>query len=238
MSEPVPLPVRDGEGGGGPPRPLVVEAPWWRLVTTLAVSGALAGFLIVVVHQWTEPRILAHRARVLREAIEEVLHAPERFDTLFVVDGALVAEPPEEADLRTVEQIYPGYDASGRLVGYAIPAEEPGFQDLVRLIFGYDPGTKRILGMKVMENLETPGLGSRIATDSAFNAEFRGAEPPLVGVKAGRGTTPHDIDMITGATISSRTVIRAINEALERLGPMIEAYLAGGGGGADGGRGS
>ena len=30
--------------------------------------------------------------------------------------------------------------------------------------------------------------------------------------------------MITGATISSRAVIRIINNALARLGPMLEAY--------------
>jgi hypothetical protein len=32
--------------------------------------------------------------------------------------------------------------------------------------------------------------------------------------------------MITGATISSRAVIRIINNALARLGPMLDAYEA------------
>jgi Na+-translocating ferredoxin:NAD+ oxidoreductase RnfG subunit len=31
--------------------------------------------------------------------------------------------------------------------------------------------------------------------------------------------------MITGATISSRAVIAIINHQLERLGPMLDAYL-------------
>jgi Na+-translocating ferredoxin:NAD+ oxidoreductase RnfG subunit len=30
--------------------------------------------------------------------------------------------------------------------------------------------------------------------------------------------------MITGATISSRTIIRTINNAIERFGPMFDAY--------------
>ena len=32
--------------------------------------------------------------------------------------------------------------------------------------------------------------------------------------------------MITGATISSRTVIKVINNALARLEPMLESYVA------------
>jgi uncharacterized protein with FMN-binding domain len=44
-------------------------------------------------------------------------------------------------------------------------------------------------------------------------------------VKAGKSSgDPHDVDMITGATISSRAVIRIINLALTRVGPMIDAY--------------
>jgi hypothetical protein len=48
-------------------------------------------------------------------------------------------------------------------------------------------------------------------------------ETPLTGVKPGRGEgVAGEVDVITGATISSRTVVRAINEALERVGPALE----------------
>jgi hypothetical protein len=60
-----------------------------------------------------------------------------------------------------------------------------------------------------------------------FVAEFMSAVAPLRGVKPRQGTgDPHEVDMITGATISSRTVIRAVNNALERLGPALHAYAA------------
>lgn len=216
-----------GEAGG---RGAAGEAPWWRLLTTLVPAGVIAGLLIVVVYDLTLPRIQANKARVLHHAIQEVLEAPARYDTLFVFQGALVEAPPSGAGARGVEQIYVGYREDGERIGFAVVAAEPGFQDIVRLIFGYDPATHRLLGMKVLDSRETPGLGDKILSDSAFIREFQGAEPPLVGIRAGAGAKglPGEIDMITGATISSRTVIAAINHEIERLKPLMDAYTGNG----------
>ena len=201
------------------------HVPAWRLLATLGGAGALAGFLIVFVYAGTLPAITAHKAAVLQQAIQEVLNAPDRYDTLYVHDGALARQPPAGTDPNKVEQIYLGYDENGRPVGFAIAAGEPGFQDIVRIIFGYDPTTRTLLGMKVLESKETPGLGDKIEKDSTFVVQFNGAAPPLVGVKIGRNSgSDSEIDMITGATISSRTVIKIINNALQRLRPMIDAY--------------
>jgi electron transport complex protein RnfG len=61
----------------------------------------------------------------------------------------------------------------------------------------------------------------------AFVGQFSGAEAPLVGVKKGKRSKPSEVDMITGATISSKAVIRIINNTLGRLGPALDAYQAG-----------
>ena len=214
-------------GPGG--QPTGGEVPPWRLVATLGIFGALAGFLIVFSYVGTQPRIKAHKAEVLRQAIQEVLKAPARFDTLYVVDGALSEDLPAGQNADLVDQIYPGYRDDGSQVGFAIQSAEFGFQDLVRVIFGYDPAAKTIIGMLVLESKETPGLGDKIMKDPEFVAEFDGALVPIVGVKAGSGSGGRDeIDMITGATISSRAVIRIIENAIGRYGPLIESYNGGG----------
>jgi electron transport complex protein RnfG len=205
----------------------VKEVPSWRLILTLALAGAMAGLAIVVVFGWAEPRIEAHRAAALRAAIQEVLGGPERYETLFVVDGSLTAALPAGADSSGLDRIYAGYAADGRRMGFAIAGEKPGYQDIVGLIFGYDAESDELLGMKVLESKETPGLGDKIEKDSAFVSSFRGVVPLIEPVKAGEGTGgEHEVDMITGATISSRAVIEIINERMESMGPMIEAFKA------------
>jgi electron transport complex protein RnfG len=207
--------------------PVRPELPPWRLVMTLAVAGALAGTLIVFVFQATLPAIQAHKAEMLRLAIHQVLKDPARYETLYVVNGALTAQLPEGRDGHSLQQVFVGYDDANRAVGAAMVAGAPGFQDVIRLIFGYDPATRRLLGMKVLESKETPGLGDKIEKDREFVGQFDGAVPPLQGVKQGEaGDDRGRIDMITGATISSRAVIKIIGGALEELGPLVEAHEA------------
>ena len=201
--------------------------PPWRLIATLGGFGALAGMLIVAVFAATQPAIEAYRAEVLAAAVNEVLGEPDRYDTLYVVDGVITATVPADANPDQMDTLYVGY-RNGQEVGFAIRAAGIGFQDTISLLFGYDATTSRLLGMKVLESKETPGLGDKIYKDLEFVAEFVGAEGPLTGVKPGSGTgQASEVTMITGATISSRAIIKAINAALERMNPLLAAYQGG-----------
>lgn len=220
----------DAVPGAAPGIPVRPEVPAWRLIATLAIAGAMAGLLIVTVFQWAQPRIQAYQAQVLAEAVNEVLASPERTERFFLHGGVLTSETPPVADTLKVERVFLGYDAAGNPVGFAVTGAEPGFQDLIHVIFGYDPVNRNVLGMKVLDNKETPGLGDAIVKDEAFVAGFVGAIAPLIGVKPGAGRgEPQEVDMITGATISARTVISVINNRIEKLHPLLEAHLVGGG---------
>jgi Na+-translocating ferredoxin:NAD+ oxidoreductase subunit G len=194
------------------------------LLTTLGAGGAIAGLLLVIVYVLTLPAIEENKRRDLEVAIKEVLKGAEGYDTLYVVNGTLDAKVPAGADPAKLERVYLGYGGDRQRIGFAFVAREPGFQDVVALIFGYDARKKQLIGMKVLESKETPGLGDKIEKDQGFVGQFRGAQPPLLGVKRGKRSKPGDVDMITGATISSKTVIRIINNTLKRLGPLVDAY--------------
>jgi Na+-translocating ferredoxin:NAD+ oxidoreductase subunit G len=201
------------------------EVPSWRLLAMMTIAGAVAGLLIVTSYQLTLPRIEHHKGEVMRAAVQEVLKAPKSFDTLYLRNGALAKVLPAGTSAKGLETIYLGHDAAGKRVGFAVSATENGFQDPVTVMFGYDAARHTLLAMRVISNRETPGLGDRIEKDSTFVNAFTSAAVPVTGVKAGAGKgKPGEVEMITGATISSRAVIRIINNAIARWQPLMDAY--------------
>ncbi|MEW8139698.1 MAG: FMN-binding protein, partial [Candidatus Thiodiazotropha endolucinida] len=91
----------------------------------------------------------------------------------------------------------------------------PGFQDTIRLLYGYQPKQRKVVGMEILESRETPGLGDKIYKDAEFVSNFDAlsVEPEIVTVKRGAKAAPNEVDAITGATISSKAVVRIINQA-------------------------
>lgn len=202
--------------------------PSWKLLVTLGLAGAASGLLIVLLYVWTLPGIEAHKAGIVRTAITQVLKSPARADTLYLVAGALTAKAPPADPSVQVERVYRGYDASGKPIGYAIEAKGPGFSETIRLLFGVDVERHELLGMTVLESKETPGIADDVERP-VFTSQFAGATTPVEGVKASaQDKPPGTIVMITGATISSRAVLKAINATLARWQPLLERYERGG----------
>ncbi len=72
--------------------------------------------------------------------------------------------------------------------------------------------TDKVVGVGVTTHKETPGLGSRVKTEPAFTAQFKGMsikDPFKVKADGGK------IDAISGATISSRGVCGAVMQSGE-----------------------
>jgi len=99
-------------------------------------------------------------------------------------------------------------------MGYAVVGSGNGFQDTIRLLYGYDPVQRAVKGMYILDSKETPGLGDKIYKDPDFVSQFShvNVDPTIELVKGGR-TADNHIDAITGATISSDAVVKIINSA-------------------------
>lgn len=192
-----------------------------RLAATLAIAGLLSGLAIVGTYRLTLPRIQANQAEALRRAVFEVLPGSERMERLVWRDGQLAAADAAGA---SADSIFAGYGADGALVGYAVPAAGAGFQDTIKLLYGLDPAGARVIGLAILESRETPGLGDKIFKDVDFVAEFRDlATEPEIALVKGHGEAPHEVDAITGATISSAAVVRILNAGNRIWRPRLPA---------------
>jgi len=193
-----------------------------RLVMTLAIAGLISGIAIIGIYEATLPTITTNKARELREAVFKVVPGVTQMQKLVYREGEMVVTTETVKDEQAV---YAAYDDEGVFTGYAIPAAGPGFQDTIGLLYGFNPGGQLVTGMEVLESRETPGLGDKIYKDADFVGSFSALSivPEIIAVKKGTKSQPNEIDAITGATISSKAVVRIINEThtewSERLPP-------------------
>lgn len=165
-----------------------VVRPVVVLVAICMVAGALLGF----VHYVTDPVAQANAERKAQETYAQLVPQAASFEPLeCTVDGCTAA-------LQAV-------DGSGNVVAHVIVAQSKGYggQVPIAVAFGSD-GT--VSAITAMANDETPGLGTKIANDS------------YIGQYVGLAAQPIDagaIDLISGATISSKAALSAFNIAVE-----------------------
>lgn len=195
-----------------------------RLIVTMAMSGGLSGLILVGVYLATLPIIKRNQAAALKRAVFKVLPNTHDFRIL-VPEGAgmIPFQAPEEGAMPEDEAVYQGLDAEGHSTGFAIPAEGSGYADTIKVLFGYQPADGLVVGLEVLESRETPGLGDKIIFDVGFHANFKAlqTQPEIMTVKTGTKTRPNEVDGISGATISSKAIVKILNKSLTQWRPLL-----------------
>ena len=200
-----------------------------RMVVVMGSVGLLAAVLLVATYLLTLPRIQANRAAFLARSITEVLPGAARYAAFVPDDAGGFVPAPEGSD---GGRIFAGYDEADSLVGLAVEAQGQGYADILRLLYGFDVECRCVVGLKVLESKETPGLGNRIETDPGFTANFERlemrTEPDVLAlelVKNGQKTEPWQVEGITGATVSSRAVTDILTRSTMALAPLLDRNL-------------
>lgn len=201
----------------------------FALIRTLGIIAMVSGLLVVLVFEWTKPAIEQNKREMIERAVFQVVPgATQRRD--FVVTANGIARTGDGIT------VYAAYDDDNKLRGIAAEAAAQGYQDVIRLLYGYNPECQCITGIRVLKLSETPGLGDKIITDADFVANFNALDASLnatmealanaiVTVKHGRKQNPWQIDAISGATISSTAVGKALNNSAQQLLPLLVPHI-------------
>jgi electron transport complex protein RnfG len=213
--------------------PAIPEVSSAALIRTLGIVAAVCGVLIVVAYEATLPVVTANRQLALERAVLKVI--PKSVSAReFRLDSAGHLGPDRQAGGTPV---YAAYDAKGLLAGVAIEGAARGYADMVRVLYGYEAACQCIVGFAVLQTRETPGIGDKISRDRPFlknfealdarlNAEGSALAHPIIAVRHGSKSEAWQVDVISGATVTSRAVARAVNDSaqqvLPRLVPQIE----------------
>lgn len=109
---------------------------------------------------------------------------------------------PEEFDTTEHETINYVYKAEN---GFVIESTAYGYNGEVTVMVGVDKEGS-VTGLVVRDLCETPGLGAEALTDTAFLSQFLGTK--------GEAEVGANVDALTGATVSSKAVTKAVNSAI------------------------
>lgn len=194
---------------------------WLVILLGLAYGATLAG-----VQTTLGPRIADNKKKETYDKIPVLVKGADKDKTI---------EMELEDTQGKMQRVYKTLDGEGNHNGWVIPAAGQGFADRIELLIGLNADASTITGMYVLDQKETPGLGNYI-TEPYFQDRFR--EKPtdslLVVVKA----DPKGDDQIlalSGATISSESVCKIVNDTIAKIKGPISKQLKQPAGEPDGG---
>ncbi len=120
--------------------------------------------------------------------------------------AVISADQFEKINAGNVE-CYAAKNAAGERIGYVFTTSGTGYGGVIEVMtaIGLDG---KITGVKILSHNETPGLGAN-ADKPEWTAQFKGLSGEL---KVKKDDPNGQIDAVTSATISSRAVVRAVND--------------------------
>lgn len=174
------------------------------LTIKLLLICAIVTGLLAFVNQVTAPVIAENNQKNFEQTMSEVLPDAGSFSKLESKDFT-----PSESGV-TLDSIY--QSNSGGYVASTICSEGYG-GDISVMVGVYPDGA--ISRIKIMSMAETPGLGAK-STDPSFTDQYQHLSYPISVIK---NATPdgNQIAAISGATITSKAVTKAVNTALEAV---------------------
>ena len=176
-------PEKSGEDKSAKPSPT-------RIVITLTAICAVAAVLLSAVNSFTADKISAGAEAAALGSVTSI------FDDTVAVEKLSRDEISNDA----ISDAYI-ITKDGAVRGYAASVSPSGFGGAIDLMVGVS-SSGEVVGVRVISMSETPGLGSKVGSDS-FLSRFIG--------KSGVLAAGEDVDVISGASISSKAVISGVS---------------------------
>ena len=178
-----------------------LESTWYNMSIVLTVISVVAGAALAYVNELTKGPIAEIQQRNEAQAIKTVLCDDNAVITDTICNGEVVVYLTDNgAAVKTTDPLN-GSFGGGLTIMVGLNKE---FQ---------------VLGYTVLLSNETPGLGAK--ADEWFQ---KGGKGEIVGKKAGQLATTKDngdVDAITASTITTRSFLRAVNNAYAEYAKVV-----------------
>ena len=179
-----------------------------KMIIVLTVIATVLGTALSLVEGLTREKIEYSKIKFVKgPAVLSILTDYDNDPIKEVVKNVMLKE---KLGLEVATSIFPAKKDDKRFaVAFEIMGK--GYGGTLGVMIGIDLDTGNLTGMRVTTHLETPGLGSRAKTDPEFYEQFSNLGIEDIGLSDKGGA----IDAISGATNTSKGVVKAVKKGLE-----------------------
>lgn len=180
------------------------ESTLINMVLALLVITLVAGFSLGLVNKLTIAPIAKSKLDQKINALKLVLPA---FDNNPVKDVILI----KVENIKDSVEVFPAFLNQNFVGAAVIGSSEKGFSGLIKIMVGFNPDGA-IFNIAVLEQKETPGLGTKIKDPSFINL-YKDKNLAIFNAKVKKDGG--EIDALTGATITTRAFSEAAQMAYD-----------------------
>ena len=169
----------------------------------LFIFAAITTAALALVYRVTYEPIQEQHRRLQERTRQEVLPKAASF-----------TEPVVLSDSTSIRSVTEGLDGQGETIGYVIEISTPrGYAGDIDLMVGISAAENIVTGMRILKHSETPGLGA-LAARERFYRLYDGRALAPIRLVVRTSAVEGEIEAITAATITTRAINDAVNEAI------------------------
>ncbi|NLN41677.1 MAG: FMN-binding protein [Clostridiales bacterium] len=189
------------------------ESPWFNLVFMFIITAVLTSILSGI-YEYTKPIIQTNEDITIKKAH---LYA---FNIEYPTDASsdeIEKIYNEKIQVESIDgtQVYVVKGVDDQPEAYGFTFAGGALWGEIKGIIALSPDLNKVIGIDFTEQNETPGLGGRI-DEAEFKEQFRGVDLNSEAAPLTYRTTsqPGQVDAITGATLTSNSVLKILNETI------------------------
>ncbi len=169
----------------------MTKTPVYKMILVLVVIAICSGAVLSFVWGKSEGKIIENQQKLLEKAIFKLDPRTKHYKEMTKEDVT----------------VYYCYDEGNKFVSKFFIAEGNGFQGIIKVAVSVSKDWGEVLGIEILEQVETPGLGSNIV-DKEFTDRFEGLkfDGVIKVLKEVGSKEKGEVEAVTGATISSEAV--------------------------------
>lgn len=186
----------------------LIKPAFSLLVFCLVVALSLS------VMNYTTSSVIAERARYDAEAKrKEVLPSSDKFEVINKWEN-------KTSDSKIIKEVYRAASQE-KTSGYVFVTSPKGYGGEIQVTVGVNLEGK-ITGVKIGDNKETPGLGTK-AAEPGFTGQYANRKAGLkFSVVKKKPSADNEVQAISGATITSKAVTSAVQAASDLAAQLIK----------------